>query len=179
MQMTPERFAELEALLAKATPGEWLVEDRTVYALQFHGWKGGREEFCNRFYASIQGGYSPDGKGTPIEEAKADAQLIASAVNALPDLLAELKRCREALAVCQQLVDAMETCHICEGTLCVEEAPVYCENCSWDCDDHEGEHCPTLYARHLKAKTAIKEALNVKSAKDGSQRQEVQNERKA
>ena len=55
----------------------------------------------------------------------------------------------------QALVDAMETCHECKGTVLVEEQPVHCEDCSYDCDSHEGAECPTIYSLHLALKQAL------------------------
>lgn len=57
----------------KHTPGPWLVDDRTVYALNENGF--------NRFFASVQ-----DAHTDPIE-LEANAQLIAAA----PDLLEALE----------------------------------------------------------------------------------------
>jgi len=58
----------------------------------------------------------------------------------------------------QALVDAMETCHECKGTVLVEERPVHCEDCSGDCDSHEGAECPTIYGLHLALKCALAES---------------------
>ncbi len=72
---------------AQFTPGPWSLEDRTVYALEHHGWRKGVETFRNRFHASV----------TPTEntaETKANACLIAAA----PDLY----------AACQLALDAFE-----------------------------------------------------------------------
>lgn len=67
--------------------------------------------------------------------------------------------------VASELTDAMETCHICKGTVLVEEQPVHCEDCSWDCDNHEGSECPTLYGLHLALKNRLT-AINPPAPKE-------------
>ena len=56
----------------------------------------------------------------------------------------------------QILVDAMETCHICSGTLLVDDGPAHCENCSGDCDDHDLPNCRSIEYLHSKLKRALK-----------------------
>ncbi len=58
----------------KWTPGPWLRDGRTVYALEHAGWRKSVEQFKNRFYASVQ--QTPT---TPEEEIEANARLIAAA----------------------------------------------------------------------------------------------------
>ena len=70
----------------KHTPGPWLIDGRTVYALQHGGWRKGKEVLVNRFSAHVQ--RVPD---CPEGEAEANARLIASA----PDLLAENEMLRD------------------------------------------------------------------------------------
>lgn len=53
------------------------------------------------------------------------------------------------------LVEAMETCHICQGTVLVSEQATNCENCSWDCDEHDGPSCPSIYVLHDRLKVAL------------------------
>ena len=55
----------------------------------------------------------------------------------------------------QTLADGMETCHVCRGTVLVEEGAVNCEDCSACCDDHEEPECPTLYDLHLDLKRKL------------------------
>lgn len=68
---------------SKHTPGEWLLVDHTVYALNDQG--------ENRFTALVQGGWVHRGsfssERTSEDEKSANARLIASA----PDLLEALK----------------------------------------------------------------------------------------
>lgn len=68
---------------SKHTPGEWLLVDHTVYALNDQG--------ENRFTALVQGGWVHRGsfssERTSEDEKSANAHLIASA----PDLLEALK----------------------------------------------------------------------------------------
>jgi hypothetical protein len=56
------------------TPGPWMLEDLTVFALNDH--------FCNRFYAQVQRGH-----GLNPGELEANARLMLAA----PDMLAALK----------------------------------------------------------------------------------------
>jgi len=60
------------------TPGPWLIQNTTVYALMHDSYKKDVEQFRNRFYASVQ----KDRECTE-EEATANARLIAAA----PELL--------------------------------------------------------------------------------------------
>lgn len=67
-------------------------------------------------------------------------------------LLAERK---ELLASLSALVSFLETCHICGGVLHLEDAgPTYCENCSSDCEEHDGESC-SLATIHRAAAALI------------------------
>ena len=54
------------------------------------------------------------------------------------------------------LVEAMETCHLCKGQVIVEEGPIHCEDCSFDCDEHEQPSCTPIYVLHGALKTALK-----------------------
>lgn len=67
---------------AKHTPGPWLIQGNTVYALMHHVWRKGVELFKNRF--SVQLSFD---SSCSKEEIEATKQLIAAA----PDLLAALK----------------------------------------------------------------------------------------
>lgn len=45
-----------------------------------------------------------------------------------------------------KLLDALETCHICGGTLHLEDVePTHCEDCSSDCEEHEAPDCEPMY----------------------------------
>lgn len=76
----------------KHTPGPWLIQGNTVYALMRHGWRKGVEMFKNRF--SVQFSFDSSCSKEEIESTK---QLIAAA----PDLL-------DALV---QFVDEFEGCY--------------------------------------------------------------------
>lgn len=68
-----------------------------------------------------------------------------------PKTEAELRRRVEPLLLAmQELLDVMETCHICKGTLILQEHPVYCEDCSSDCENHEEPECTPIYVLHAK-----------------------------
>ena len=54
------------------------------------------------------------------------------------------------------LLDAMETCHICQGVLSLDDiGPTHCENCSGDCDDHEAPECKPIYVLCRNLRSAI------------------------
>ena len=55
-----------------------------------------------------------------------------------------------ALRAAQELMIAMETCHICKGAILLQETPVYCEDCSFDCEEHEEPECPTIQSHILR-----------------------------
>ena len=62
----------------------------------------------------------------------------------------------EQLDAISALLDAMETCHICQGVLGLDDMePAHCEDCSWDCDEHEEPECIPLYVLHHRAKRAV------------------------
>lgn len=61
----------------------------------------------------------------------------------------------EIIAKAKALLEAMETCHICKGLILLEEAPVHCEDCSWDCDEHDEPNCTPIYVLHEELKKAI------------------------
>jgi len=67
---------------------------------------------------------------------------------------AELSAARETITrladAANKLIAAMDTCHICGGVLIVEEGPSHCENCSYDCEGHEGEECTPIYEYHRR-----------------------------
>lgn len=55
----------------------------------------------------------------------------------------------------QLLLEALETCHICKGSLIPSETPSYCENCSWDCDDHDEPVCVPINVLHENLRRAL------------------------
>jgi hypothetical protein len=71
------------------------------------------------------------------------------------DYEALAQRNRELARIAQALVDGMETCHECKGTVLVDEYPIHCEDCSSMCENHEGAECATIYGLHLALKRAL------------------------
>lgn len=67
---------------AKHTPGPWLREGNTVYALMHFGFRKGVEQFKNRFWAGVY-----KDREVSEEEREANAILIAAA----PELLEALR----------------------------------------------------------------------------------------
>lgn len=74
--------------MKKHTPGPYLIDGNTIYALEHHGWRKGEETFHNRFYAYVY----PE-RNCPSEEAEAVAKLFAAA----PEMLEALRNVREEL----------------------------------------------------------------------------------
>lgn len=56
------------------TPGPWERNHTTIYALEHHGWRKGKEEFRNRFSIQVI-----PGPAIPPEEIQANARLIEAA----------------------------------------------------------------------------------------------------
>lgn len=88
--LTPERIAELRALLAKATPGPWhqhVVDDTTIIAeggFEIGStWPGGGVDADRDFSA-------------PVEQHEHNAALIVAMRNDLPDLLDAAERASRA-----------------------------------------------------------------------------------
>ena len=60
------------------------------------------------------------------------------------------------------LLNAMETCHICQGTLSLDDIePAHCEDCSGDCDSHDEPDCTPIYVLHRDLRAAIDAAREV------------------
>lgn len=70
----------------KGTPGPWLLEQTTIYALN------NERVPVNRFTASVDRGWRDDGKRIGQQEVEANARLIAAA----PKLYAALARLTQA-----------------------------------------------------------------------------------
>lgn len=74
--------------MATHTQEPWLRDGLLIYALRHNGdyMDGGQPMLVNKFHASVE---ACCGQGGSIEEAEANARLMAAA----PDLLAALKQC--------------------------------------------------------------------------------------
>jgi hypothetical protein len=55
----------------------------------------------------------------------------------------------------ENLLSTMETCHICKDMLCLAEDAPHCENCSWDCDEHDEPNCTPLQTLHSQARSSL------------------------
>lgn len=88
-------------------------------------------------------------KTQPLEASNARDAELAEARR----LLDEARKAIEAAAI---LAAAMETCHLCQTTLLVEDGPMHCEDgCSWDCEEHEEPSCVPLSSLHGNLKRAL------------------------
>jgi hypothetical protein len=68
----------------------------------------------------------------------------------------EIETLKAAVEAARALLDAMETCHVCQCVVSLEDGlPIHCENCSWDCDEHEEPACTPIYVLHQRARSAI------------------------
>ncbi len=89
MSIAEEQLAELERLEREATPGPWGCEADGDY-----------EEIAELFGQAVRG----DGKSSTVILSQCcplpDAALIVAARNALPDLLAEVRRLRAIVDAC-------------------------------------------------------------------------------
>lgn len=71
-------------------------------------------------------------------------------------LLSSGQRAERLEKAATELLDAMETCHICKGALILEESPIHCEDCSGDCENHEEPECTPIYVLHANLRKEIK-----------------------
>jgi len=69
-----------------------------------------------------------------------------------------------AREIARELLAMMETCHICEGALILEEHPVHCENCSGDCENHAEPECTPIYVLHARLRKALELERHLHSA---------------
>jgi len=76
-------------------------------------------------------------------------------VNKLKSALSQRPADPAWISAAQALVDAMETCHQCRGTVLVDHGPVHCEDCSYDCDNHDYPECESIYELHRRLKAAL------------------------
>lgn len=76
----------------------------------------------------------------------------------LLDLRRALEKSEAVALAAYKLADAMETCHICKGAVLVTDEAVHCEDCSYDCENHDGPECETIESLHRNLKKALAEA---------------------
>lgn len=91
--MTPERIEELKKLCAEATPGPWRQE-------VWHNHDEGGWAAVGPHIKDTPGDdyYSSEEPGSPShEKATSDANFIAAARTAVPELIAEVERLRDRL----------------------------------------------------------------------------------
>lgn len=90
--VTDEELSELEALAAAATPGPWRIADGGLTAVRGPD----DERVCSAYDSDARHSEPLPFAATPEEAA--NAALIARAVNALPALIAEVRRLRAELS---------------------------------------------------------------------------------
>lgn len=155
----------LRALESRATRGPW----RNIY----DGYGAmvldpNKDEVCGLDLQDISG-----------EQQDRNAQFIAAARTALPELIAEIERLQARVeALCavaieaQDYLDALDTCHVCGGKLHLEDRePTHCEDCSAHCEDHEEPECDSIFVQHNRVRNALRAAF------PGQQKSEVFNDR--
>lgn len=54
-----------------------------------------------------------------------------------------------------ELLEAMETCHICKASLLLEREPIHCQDCSSNCEGHDGPECTTITLLHARVKQLL------------------------
>lgn len=91
-------------------------------------------------------------------EAQANADYIVTACNNYESLRKSHAALMEQATV---LLDAMETCHICQGALLLQEEAVHCEDCSVDCENHEEPECTPIYVLHRSLRKSIANARKI------------------
>jgi hypothetical protein len=94
--ITRKTLARLAELLEKATPGPWLLDGRTAYALASNGKQ-------NRFWASVQSAMRTNEGEATEEECRTDAALIAELRNHAAALLDLVRRQDEELQLRRKL----------------------------------------------------------------------------
>ena len=86
------------------------------------------------------------------------------------ELAALRARCERMEAPVSELLDAMETCHICKGAIVLQDYPTHCETCSYDCEEHDGPACVTVDVLHARIRKAIaaRAAAQLEGAEGGT-----------
>jgi hypothetical protein len=102
-------------------------------------------------------GYNPE-----LSPAMEALESSAIEIPVLLSILAADVRLRDAMDLSARLataaktyVDALDTCHICQGQVIIEAGPTHCENCSYHCEGHVGDDCSRLDTLHENLKQAI------------------------
>ena len=73
--------------------------------------------------------------------------------------MTEIETLKAAVEAARALLDAMDTCHICHSKLCLDGIEAtHCEDCSYDCDEHEEPACTPIYVLHQRARAALTKA---------------------
>jgi len=103
---------------------------------------------------------APDVLGATAEEVqdslREDVALAFKLCNQQAATITALEARLKALEVAaQDLIVTMETCHDCRGLICLDEHPVHCEDCHYDCECHEGEECVPTYELHRRVKVLL------------------------
>ena len=89
----------METEQSKHTPGPWLKNGNTIYALMRHTFKRGFETFRNRFSATVH-----TDEDISYEEAQSNINLI----HAAPDMYAALKEAEAGLEIAVKTILQMD-----------------------------------------------------------------------
>lgn len=54
-----------------------------------------------------------------------------------------------------KLANAMDTCHICQCKVLVDETPIYCNDHGYDCQNHEEPPCEGIDVLHTSLRAAL------------------------
>lgn len=164
MPIDQATIARLRDLLAKATPGPWFGQyeydsSRTICSMR------GADLFHINQCAD-----SPPPRG--YERTKENAELITAMLAALPALIEAAKRLNRLEVAVVELLDTMETCHVCGAVLLLDEGPVHCENCSYDCEDHEAPDCVPIFQLHANVRRILRDQGDTEVAGKGEHGEE-------
>lgn len=127
--MNEERLAELERLAGEATPGPWVV-----------AWNGdGKVSGVTPALDAVHDGEVFFAKNLERDGLARDCAYIVAACNAVPELVAEIKRLREYEAfvtTCVECANQKRTpeSDYCESEQCPFWADDYCR-VGWRCED--------------------------------------------
>lgn len=164
--LTDERLGELERLAAAATPGPWRNDPEPgmpwdIGRAKLPGdWDPGVPCLWLLATTNVRLGNTDDAPMAGdyrFGQAIADAWFIAAARTAVPELCAEVRRLRAALAGAEGLRDllresgrAVVAGMEAERERCAKVAEGHWDRCGRDCWNHRGQSCHTEIAAAIR-----------------------------